>query len=104
MIRVNVEFVTSKLNGQTIVAATKYASVDKMKELYACGITNFGENRVDSFFEKQEAFFGYDITWHFIGHLQRNKCKQIISKIDCLHSLDSLRPCKNDSKQSRKDT
>lgn len=61
-----------------------------MKELYFNGINNFGENRVDAFLEKYELLKQLDIKWHFIGHLQRNKAKSIINKIDYLHSLDSL--------------
>ena len=75
----------------TIVAATKYVDAEDMLNLYKNGIKDFGENRVDSFLDKYEKLKGYkDIKWHFIGHLQRNKAKQIINKIDYLHSLDSL--------------
>ena len=75
----------------TIVAATKYVDVSDMLILKENGISNFGENRVDSFLDKYEKLKGEkDIIWHFIGHLQRNKAKQIINKIDYLHSLDSL--------------
>jgi len=61
-----------------------------MRELYKHGVNNFGENRVEPFLEKYDELKDLDIRWHFIGHLQRNKCKLIINKIDCLHSLDSL--------------
>ena len=75
----------------TIVAATKYVGADDMLELYRHGVNNFGENRVDSFLKKYEALSSYqNIKWHFIGHLQRNKAKLVVNKIDCLHSLDSF--------------
>ncbi len=74
----------------TIVAATKYVDSSDMLDLYNAGITNFGENRTDAFLDKYNQLFEYDITWHFIGHLQKNKAKDIINKIDYLHSLDSL--------------
>lgn len=74
----------------SIVAATKYVDSKAMIELYQSGITNFGENRVDSFLKKFEELKEYPIIWHFIGHLQRNKAKQVINKIEYLHSLDSL--------------
>lgn len=75
----------------TIVAATKYVDNNEMIVLYNNGIKNFGENRVDSFLTKYEQLKDFkDITWHFIGHLQRNKAKLVINKIDYLHSLDSL--------------
>ena len=77
-------------NNVTLVAATKYVDSTKMKELIDNGINNFGENRVDSFLSKYVELLDYDIHWHFIGHLQRNKAKLIVDKIEYLHSLDSL--------------
>ena len=74
-----------------VVAATKYVGSDEMKELLKHGVNNFGENRVEAFLTKYDELKDYkDIRWHFIGHLQRNKCKDIINKIDVLHSLDSI--------------
>ena len=85
------EFIKTIPEDITIVAATKYVDAEDMLILYKNGIKDFGENRVDSFLDKYEKLKGYkDIKWHFIGHLQRNKAKQIINKIDYLHSLDSL--------------
>ena len=84
------EFIKTIPNNVNIVAATKYVGSDEMRELYNHGIKNFGENRVDSFLKKYDELKDYDIKWHFIGHLQRNKCKEVINKIDYLHSLDSL--------------
>ena len=75
----------------TLIAATKYVDIDDMKILLESGICHFGENRVDSFIKKHEALKNENITWHFIGHLQRNKAKEIINDIDYLHSLDSLK-------------
>ena len=76
----------------TIVAATKYVTYDKIYDLYNHGIYNYGENRVDSFLEKYDKLKDLEnIKWHFIGHLQRNKCEKVINKIDYLHSLDSLK-------------
>ena len=75
----------------TLVAATKYVDAFELKKLYEAGIKNFGENRVDSFLKKYEEMKDYqDVVWHFIGHLQRNKAKDVINKIHYLHSLDSL--------------
>lgn len=77
-----------------IVAATKYITEPTMKSLYEAGINNFGENRVEPFIRKHFVLREYDITWHFLGHLQRNKAKFLINDIDYLHSLDSLELCK----------
>ena len=85
------EFIKTIPEDVKIVAATKYVGTDDLLCLYNSGIKDFGENRVDSFLSKKESLKDYpDIKWHFIGHLQRNKAKQVINEIDCLHSLDSL--------------
>ncbi len=85
------EFINEIPKNVKIVAATKYVTSKEMMELYNHNIKDFGENRVDSFNQKYEELKDIkDIKWHFIGHLQRNKCKDIINKIDYLHSLDSI--------------
>ena len=84
------EFLNSLPENVTVVAASKYVDVNDMKILLESGIHDFGENRVDSFLRKYDSLKDSRIKWHFIGHLQRNKAKQVINKIDCLHSLDSL--------------
>ncbi|EUJ19697.1 YggS family pyridoxal phosphate-dependent enzyme [Listeria aquatica] len=72
-----------------LVAVTKTIDVAGIKELYDLGIRDFGENRVDVFLEKYEALQDFsDIRWHFIGSLQTRKVKQIIDKVDFIHSLD----------------
>ncbi len=74
----------------TVVAATKYVNSEDLLSLLKNGINNFGENRVEAFLNKYNEIASDDITWHFIGHLQRNKAKLIANKIDYLHSLDSI--------------
>ena len=85
------EFLNTIPKDVCVVAATKYVDSNKMIDLYNAGVHDFGENRVDSFLKKYDELKDYDINWHFIGHLQRNKCKDIINKIDYLYSLDSLK-------------
>ncbi len=92
------EFLTTLPKDVTLVAATKYGDVSDLTDLYNSGVTNFGENRVDAFLNKYEALKDLDITWHFIGHLQRNKARLVIDKIDYLHSLDSLELAKEINK------
>lgn len=89
-IKKNVAAILSNLKGQTIVAATKNVFAEEIKELVRLGITDIGENRVDDFLKKYNDCIGTPITWHFIGHLQTNKVKKIINKIDFLHSLDRM--------------
>ena len=91
MIRKDIKkFLSTLPKDVTLVAATKYGSSGDLRELYSNGVTNFGENRVDAFLEKYESLKDLDISWHFIGHLQRNKAHLVLDKIDYLHSLDSL--------------
>src|SRR5690554_3871235 len=72
-----------------VIAATKYMDVEHTKELVAAGITKLGDNRTDLFLEKYEALKDNpDIEWHFFGVLQTRKIKDVVNKIDCLHSLD----------------
>jgi pyridoxal phosphate enzyme (YggS family) len=70
----------------TVVAVTKYTDVAGVLTFWQAGIRDFGENRADAFLPKQQAL--PEATWHFIGHLQTNKVKQIIDHVDVLHSLD----------------
>ena len=91
MIRQDIkEFIKTIPTNVKVVAATKYVDANDMRELYNSAIKDFGENRVDSFLNKYNQLFNLNPTWHFIGHLQRNKAKDVINKIDYLHSLDSL--------------
>jgi PLP dependent protein len=87
----NLEQVKSQLTTQTLIAATKYVDDGIMRELYHLGVVNMGENRVQDIIRKQEALKDLPIKWHFIGHLQTNKVALAINRIDCLHSLDSIR-------------
>lgn len=89
-----VSFISTLPENINLVIATKYLDIDEMQKLYDLGYKNFGENRVESFLNKYDAFYKKDITWHFIGHLQRNKADKVINKIDYLHSLDSLKLAK----------
>ncbi len=99
-IKIN-EIISSIPNNVCVIAATKYIDESEMVKLYECGINNFGENRVDSFLRKYEILSHLDIKWHFIGHLQRNKAKEVINKINCLHSLDSLELAKIINKERK---
>jgi pyridoxal phosphate enzyme (YggS family) len=71
-----------------LIAVTKYTDIAGVAQFVAAGVTHFGENRADAFVPKKLAF--PSMTWHFIGHLQTNKVKQVIDHIDVLHSLDRV--------------
>ena len=87
----NIKTILEKTKGINLVVASKYIDANAILELYHLGIKDFGENRTDAFLEKYNALKDKGITWHFIGHLQTNKAKQVVDKIDYLHSLDSLK-------------
>ncbi|HEY8416240.1 MAG TPA: YggS family pyridoxal phosphate-dependent enzyme, partial [Thermaerobacter sp.] len=71
----------------TLVAVSKSVSVEAMREAYAAGIRDFGENRAQEARDKFPAF-GDDVRWHFVGRLQTNKVKYIMRHCHLLHSLD----------------
>lgn len=85
-----IQEVTSKYDNVKIIAATKYMNVEQTKALVEAGISCLGENRTDLFLEKYEALKDYDVEWHFFGVLQSRKIKDVVNKIDCLHSLEKL--------------
>lgn len=74
----------------TLVAVSKTKPASMIEEAYAAGIRDFGENKVQELCEKHEAL-PKDIRWHMIGHLQRNKVKQVVGNAVLIHSVDSLR-------------
>jgi hypothetical protein len=84
-----------------IVAVTKTVGINEMKEAIESGLTEFGENRVQELMGKINEF-DESVTWHMIGHLQRNKVKYIIDKISLIHSLDSIRLAEEIQAQSLK--
>jgi PLP dependent protein len=72
----------------TVVAATKYVSVDDMAVLAEAGVEVVGENRAQDL-EAKHAVYGDAFRWHFIGHLQSRKAKVVNSICELCHSLSS---------------
>ncbi|ADC88757.1 alanine racemase domain protein [Thermocrinis albus DSM 14484] len=72
----------------TLLVASKYADAHQIKEAFGCGVSIFGESRVQDFLKKYEQLASLPIRWHFIGRLQSNKVKYIIEKVELIHSLD----------------
>ena len=85
----------------TLIAVSKTKPVETLKEAYDLGVRVFGENKVQELYDKYEAL-PKDIHWHMIGHLQRNKVKYIIDKVDLIHSVDSLRLAETIEKEAAK--
>lgn len=73
----------------SIVAVTKYVSLDTTRSVLDEGILHIGENRPQNAVPKWEALGGRG-TWHYIGHLQSNKVKDVIGRFQYIHSLDRL--------------
>ena len=74
----------------TLVCVSKFHPVEAIREAYDAGERDFGESRVQELCAKQPQLPA-DIRWHFIGHLQTNKVKQIVPFVHLIQSVDSLR-------------
>jgi len=85
----------------TLVAVSKTKPVEDILQLYDLGHRDFGENYVQELVEK-ESQLPKDIRWHFIGHLQTNKVKQVVGFVYFIHGVDSLKLLKEINKQSEK--
>lgn len=77
----------------TLIAVSKTKPVEMLQEIYDENIRDFGENKVQELCSKMEQLPS-DIRWHMIGHLQRNKVKYIVGKVELIHSVDTYRLAK----------
>ena len=84
----------------TLVAVTKTVEADVMNASIDYGVTIVGENRVLEIRRKFEEV--KPVSWHQIGHLQTNKVKYIVDKVDMIHSVDSVRLAKEISDKANK--
>lgn len=87
--------------GVELVAVSKFHSCDAIMEAYDAGQRVFGESRVQEFLSKVPNL-PTDIRWHFIGHLQTNKVKQLVGKVFMIESVDSMRLLRLIDDESRK--
>ena len=76
--------------GVSLVAVSKYHPVKQLQEAYAAGQRIFGESHAQELVVKAP-LMPDDVQWHFIGHLQRNKVRQIMPIVSLIHSVDSIR-------------
>lgn len=74
----------------TLVAVTKNRSLDEIRALIAAGVTDIGENRVQELMQKV-GLVEAPVSWHFVGHLQRNKVRNVAGRVALIHSVDSVR-------------
>ncbi len=79
----------------TLVAVSKTRSMEEIKTAYACGVRDFGENRIEEAEEKvpqlREAFAEDPATWHMVGHVQSRKADRALGCSDIIHSVESPR-------------
>lgn len=73
-----------------LLAVSKTQMVDVIRQAVECGLSSLGENKVQEIMDKYEPM-GEGVHWHLIGHLQTNKVKYIIDKVDMIHSVESLK-------------
>jgi len=90
-------------NGDNVktIAVSKRSTIEEILSIYNLNHKDFGENRVQDLIVKHNKL-PKDIHWHMIGHLQRNKVKDIIEFIHLIHSVDSLRLLDQINKESIK--
>ena len=83
-----------------LLAATKTVDVDTINYAINKGIAYIGENKVQELLSKYDGVI--DVHHHFIGHLQTNKVKDVVGKVELIHSVDSIKLAKEISKQAQK--
>jgi pyridoxal phosphate enzyme (YggS family) len=85
----------------TLVAVSKTKPVSDLQEAYDAGQRVFGENKIQEMVEKWEVL-PKDISWHMIGHVQRNKVKYMAEFVDLIHGVDNFKLLKEINKQAQK--
>lgn len=88
-------------DGVELCAVSKFHPAEAIKEAYDAGQRIFGESRVQELIEKIKVLPS-DIKWHFIGHLQTNKVRQLIGRVSLIESVDSVRLLELIDKESEK--
>lgn len=85
----------------TLIAVSKTKPVELLQEAYDAGARDFGENKVQEILEKAPKLPS-DIRWHMIGHLQKNKVRQVIDKVVLIHSVDTVALAEQIEKEAAK--
>ncbi|MBI3049450.1 MAG: YggS family pyridoxal phosphate-dependent enzyme [Acidobacteria bacterium] len=73
-----------------LVAISKTFPIDRVREVYAAGQRDFGENRVQEALDKMAGAGELPLRWHLVGHLQSNKARRAASAFAVIQSIDSL--------------
>ena len=95
-IALNLQRIWREILPVELIAVSKYSTPEEVSFAYHAGQKDFGENRVQDLIEKVHYFEQEDLNdvqWHFIGHLQSNKVKELfkIKRLHSIHSIDSLK-------------
>lgn len=85
----------------TLIAVSKTKPVSDIEEAIHCGMTEFGENKVQELLHKMEVI-DTKVNWHLIGHLQTNKVKYVVDQGLLIHSVDSIKLAKELQKEAAK--
>ena len=112
MIKENLELVEKKIVSDckkagrdrsevTLIAVSKTKPVSDIRQAMDCGITVFGENKVQEIKDKTEEI-KEPLSWHMIGHLQANKVKYLPGRVCMIHSVDNVKLAAEIEKQFAK--
>lgn len=104
-VKQNIEDACRKVNRNpeevTLIAVSKTKPLSDIEEAIACGMYEFGENKVQELTNKMEQV-STPVHWHLIGHLQTNKVKYVVDKGLLIHSVDSVRLAEEIQKEAAK--
>ena len=85
-----------------LVAVSKTIPANRIREAIEAGVTTLGESYVQEARNKFNVLGAYQVSWHFIGHLQSNKAKYAVRLFDLIHSVDTLKLARELNKQANK--
>ncbi len=85
-----------------LVAVSKKIPEKKIIEAIEVGADILGENFIQEAREKTDHLSSYNVSWHFIGHLQSNKAKYAVRMFDCIHTVDSMKLALEINKRAEK--
>jgi pyridoxal phosphate enzyme (YggS family) len=89
----------------TLIAVTKTVDTNRIEQAFNCGVTEYGENRVQDALQKQSEMpphMADKIHWHLIGHLQSNKVKKVVGRFALIHSIHSMALAEEVSREAEK--
>lgn len=88
-------------NDVLLLAVSKTIDNERIRQAVDCGLNELGENKVQEITDKFDTL-ERDVKWHMIGHLQTNKVKYIIDKVELIHSVDSIKLAQEINKRAAK--